>query len=805
MALTVPIVADTSGLIRGLNQGTSGLRKFGKMAALVGGAAALGGLVATLKIGIDEFMGAQKVLAQTGAVLKSTGGAANVTSKQITTMSESLMRLSGVDDEAIQSGQNLLLTFTNIRNETGAGNKIFDQATVAMLDLSVAMGTSLSSSAILVGKALNDPVKGVGALSKAGVQFTASQKETIKALVDSGNVMGAQKIILKELEVQFAGSAKAAGKTLPGQLNILKETFRNTAADLVARFMPAIATAAEKLLGFVRGFAKAPTLSAKIDFVIGKFRELAWSGIQTISDWWQKTKVTFEDNPGNRLKVTITDSGEEQLTAFFEGIKKTLDKKANTLGKSLGKKIVRGIFGGGIEEADKSGDEFVNDLIASVSLSLVSPAFGLGKTFVLAIFEGMKEQFTQSATDNPVRTFVNGLGNSISPVLTEVVKIIAKNKKLFKASFDIILVDPIKEAIASARASLSGLGSEIGGFLQRIGAASGKSKEAAAIRKRLKDEANAREKARLTEAVAMAKTDEDRAIAIRELSDFEANLHADDLDLQVQQQQDKNQQDIQDLIQKFNDGTIVAEEFAAELNNIIGADFGDSLGIAFVAGFKGAIANLVTEIQGIATGMIPGGQATAGSTVAAAQSDVAISETEANQAKEEKYAEAVRQHKRDRAERLERAEAYRRRPGSSAGSRIDPGERAEIHEIMRLWDEKHKPPTRAEFRLAQGGILKRQVFTAGEAGREAVIPLGSSEAMGIMRDALGGGGGNTTYVLNIQAGLGTNPDELGRVIVESIKKFEKRNGQVFAGPQIQATSAGVSTNGGTQTRSLRKN
>jgi hypothetical protein len=122
---------------------------------------------------------------------------------------------------------------------------------------------------------------------------------------------------------------------------------------------------------------------------------------------------------------------------------------------------------------------------------------------------------------------------------------------------------------------------------------------------------------------------------------------------------------------------------------------------------------------------------------------------------------------------------------------------------MSDWAEANKKPVKPTM-LAAGGILKRQVFTAGEAGREAVIPLGSSEAMGIMRDALGGGGG-TTYNLVINAGLGTNPDELGRTIVESIKKFEKRNGQVFAGPQIQATSAGVSTNGGTQTRSLRKN
>jgi len=99
----------------------------------------------------------QKVVAQTNAVLKSTGGIANVTAKEMGRLSEQLMRKSGVDDEAIQSGQNLLLTFTKIRNETGKNNDIFDQATKATLDLSVAMGKDMSSSAILVGKALNDP------------------------------------------------------------------------------------------------------------------------------------------------------------------------------------------------------------------------------------------------------------------------------------------------------------------------------------------------------------------------------------------------------------------------------------------------------------------------------------------------------------------------------------------------------------------------------------------------------------------------------------------------------------------------
>ena len=794
MALIVPIVADTSGLVRGLNQGTSGLRKFGKMAALVGGAAALGGLVATLKIGIDEFMGAQKVLAQTGAVLKSTGGAANVTSKQITSMSESLMKLSGIDDEAIQSGQNLLLTFTKIRNETGKGNNIFDQATLAMTNLSVAMGKDLSSSAILVGKALNDPVKGVGALSRAGVQFTASQKDTIKALVDSGDVMGAQKMILKELETQFGGSAKAAGQTLPGQLNILKETFRNTAADLVAVFIPTLSRAATSLLNFVRGFANAPTLTAKIDFVIGKFRELAWSGIQTISDWWQKTKVTFEDNPGNRLKVTITDSGEQQLNTFFDGIKKSLDKKADTLGKSLGKKIVKAIFGGGKDQATESGDEFINDLL--VSLLINKPAFDLGKRFVLAIFDGMREEFNRSLTDNPVMTFINGLGNAISPVLYKVGTTIAdqieqgqndrmpKTRKAFVGE----ITKTVRDAVNAARQGLAGLGGTLGGMLATItGTSSPEAKQAAAIRKQQKVEAAAREKTRLESALATAETDDEKKQAQQDLNDFLLEQEATRLEDSVAAQQSANQRAIDDLIASFNRGTISAQDFSNRLDSIIGANRGAELGMAFADGFSGAlqeVINAAKDIQSVVT-------------AAGGRPITPVAGTPAADAARAAHAE----WKSARDARLKTARDARRTKDSDGGTKITDAEQRQIDKIMAGYDQANPEP----IRMAAGGILKRQVFTAGEAGREAVIPLGSSEAIGIMRDALGGGGGNTTYVLNIQAGLGTNPDELGRVIVESIKKFEKRNGQVFAGPQIQATSAGVSTNGGTQTRSLRKN
>jgi hypothetical protein len=229
--LKATLVADTDRFNAAMgmaakttNKTGRGLAKFGtaaKLAMLAGGAAA----VKFGKDSVEAFGEAQRVAAQTNAVLKSTGGAANVSAKDIGRLASSLSKMSGVDDEAIQSGENLLLTFTKIRNETGKGNDIFNQGTKAALNMSVAMGTDMKSSVIQVGKALNDPIKGVTALSRVGVSFTQGQKDQIKALVESGKTMDAQKLILKELTTEFGGSAKAAGDTFPGQINKLKVAF----------------------------------------------------------------------------------------------------------------------------------------------------------------------------------------------------------------------------------------------------------------------------------------------------------------------------------------------------------------------------------------------------------------------------------------------------------------------------------------------------------------------------------------------------------------------------------------------------
>lgn len=197
---------------------------FKKIAAAGAGAAFLAG-AAAIKFGADalgEADEARKVGAQTEAVIKSTGEAAKVSADQVGDLSGRLSNMAAVDDELIQSGANVLLTFTKIRNEAGKGNKIFDLATKAALNMSAALKKDLSGSAVQVGKALNDPVKGVTALAKAGVQFTAQQRAQIKALVEGGDANAAMAVGLIDSTTTYNNLLKENGNDATKVARILK-------------------------------------------------------------------------------------------------------------------------------------------------------------------------------------------------------------------------------------------------------------------------------------------------------------------------------------------------------------------------------------------------------------------------------------------------------------------------------------------------------------------------------------------------------------------------------------------------------
>lgn len=185
----------------------------------------IGGLAAALAGGaffqavIRNTIESEDALAQLNATIKSTGGAAGLSSDQMVAMAQGLQKVTTFGDDAIISMQSQLLTFTKI------GGDVVPRATEAILDLATKMGGDLKGAAVQVGKALNDPIKGVAMLGKSGVQFSEDQQQMITALVETGRLAEAQTVILAELETQFGGSAKAARDTFGGAVTALQNAF----------------------------------------------------------------------------------------------------------------------------------------------------------------------------------------------------------------------------------------------------------------------------------------------------------------------------------------------------------------------------------------------------------------------------------------------------------------------------------------------------------------------------------------------------------------------------------------------------
>lgn len=222
--LEVLILANSAGFQKGLLGVGSSLSAWG---ANIARSAAVAGVALTalsygaykvFKTLAMEAMESEDAIAEMNAVIKSTGGIAGVTTAELTKHANALQLVTKFSDEEIESGQSMLLTFTRI------GKDVFPIATEAMLNMAEKFG-NMETASIQLGKALQDPVKGVTALRRVGVMLTDEQEAQIKKFMAVNDVASAQKIILGELETEFGGLAKAMGQTTQGATVRLKNAF----------------------------------------------------------------------------------------------------------------------------------------------------------------------------------------------------------------------------------------------------------------------------------------------------------------------------------------------------------------------------------------------------------------------------------------------------------------------------------------------------------------------------------------------------------------------------------------------------
>ena len=206
-------------------------------------------LVALGAASVKAAMESREAIGQVQQTITSMGNAAGRSVEQLQALASKQMFASLYDDDDIlRKVSTTLLTFGKITGDT------FDAAQQAAIDLSAKLGGDLQSSAIMIGKALNDPIKGITALTRAGVSFTEQQKDQIKAMTAAGNAAGAQKLILAELNKQFGGSAAASAKANPfamftHAMDDLKETIGGV-------LLPALTPLVERITDIVRAFGE---------------------------------------------------------------------------------------------------------------------------------------------------------------------------------------------------------------------------------------------------------------------------------------------------------------------------------------------------------------------------------------------------------------------------------------------------------------------------------------------------------------------------------------------------------------------
>lgn len=264
-----------------LGSGMANLAKFGGIAA-----AAIGGLGAYMVKGAEFAKQADDRLVSVANSMKLFGDNADVVAQRLQRLGDAQEYELGVTAETIKMTQAKLLTFANIGKTANEVGGAFDRATVAAIDLAAAGFGAAETNAVQLGKALQDPVKGITALARSGVTFTDAEKAKIKALVESGKLLEAQDTLLKAIETQVGGTAAAT----------TTDTFRIAAAfghvrdEIGTALLPVVEKLADFMVQKVVPFATEAGrvfgeegFAGGIGFLVGKIDEFITGGGKVVN------------------------------------------------------------------------------------------------------------------------------------------------------------------------------------------------------------------------------------------------------------------------------------------------------------------------------------------------------------------------------------------------------------------------------------------------------------------------------------------------------------------------------------------
>ena len=189
--------------------------------------------------GVEAFHRVEQSMAQVEAGLKSTGEAAGMTKESISSMAKEMSSRMKFGRADILDMQAQMLTFGGITKEN------FPAIGDAIANVATKIGMDLHGMAIQFGKAMDNPADGIKKLMRQGVMFSQQQEDAIDKLVEKGNIVGAQQIMLAEIANKYGGASQAAFDADPlsrydKTMGSVKMTVGELATDLLIKLTPAL-------------------------------------------------------------------------------------------------------------------------------------------------------------------------------------------------------------------------------------------------------------------------------------------------------------------------------------------------------------------------------------------------------------------------------------------------------------------------------------------------------------------------------------------------------------------------------------
>jgi len=264
MTISIPIISEFSDKgIKRAQKEFSQLETVGQRAsfaikkAAIPAALAVGALAAAGKQALaagEEVNSANNRILQINTAMGLFGKETEDVTKRIVKLAEAQGTELGISNLTIKATQAKLLTFKNLAKSAKTVGGAFDRANKAALDMAAAGFGSAEGNAVQLGKALENPIKGIAALAKSGVTFTEQEKEKIKTLVESNKMLEAQDMVLKAIEAQVGGTAKATAD----DTKRMQEGFAQFQQSLGLGLLPILEAVTPVLLGMANWAKENP-------------------------------------------------------------------------------------------------------------------------------------------------------------------------------------------------------------------------------------------------------------------------------------------------------------------------------------------------------------------------------------------------------------------------------------------------------------------------------------------------------------------------------------------------------------------